>query len=115
MGFTRTSLSILRVATQPIAQGHREGAAGLEVVRPLALNWVVWPTSSVFTSVSEGISFIGALVNEGEWNGRQVFAKSLVTETLSLLQSREGTFTSQTRWAGIQAHYFFLLRRGLAY
>ena len=111
MEFKRTSLSILQVATQPIAQGHRMGASGFEIVRPLALNWVGWPTTSVFTSVSEGISFIGALVNEGEWNGRQVFAKPLVSETLSLLPRRSGAFTTTTGWAGIYGHHFFLPER----
>lgn len=106
MGFTRTSLSILQAATQSIAQGHRKGKAGLEVVRPLALNWVGWPTTSVFTSVSEGVSFIGALVNDGEYDGHQVFSQPLVADTLSLLGT--DSFTSSTRWAGIQSHYFFL-------
>jgi CubicO group peptidase (beta-lactamase class C family) len=108
MEFKRTSLSILQVATQPIVQGHREGASGWEIVRPLALNWVGWPTTSVFTSVAEGISFIGALVNEGEWNGRQVFSKPLVSEILSLLARRSGAFTATTHWAGIAGHHFFL-------
>src|SRR5882724_10254732 len=111
MEFKRTSLSILQSATQPIAQGHVMGASDMEIVRPIALNWIGWPTTSVFTSVSEGIFFIGALVNEGEWNGRQVFSKPLVSETLSLLARRSGAFTSTTHWAGIGAHHFFLPER----
>jgi CubicO group peptidase (beta-lactamase class C family) len=104
MGFTRSSLSILHAATQSIAQGHRMGSSGVEVVRPIALDWVGWPTTSVFTSMSEGIAFIGALVNEGRWQGRQVFSSGTVAETLSLLfrASGSGAFRSRTGWAGIR-------------
>ncbi len=110
LAFTRSSLSILQVATQSIALGHRMGSSGVEVVRPLALNWVGWPTTSVFTSIREGIAFVGALVNEGKWQGRQVLPSGVVAETLSLMPRSAGarTFESSSGWAGIRALYIFI-------
>lgn len=104
-GFTRSSLSILDVATQPIAQGHRAAGAGVEVVRPLALNLVGWPTTSIFTSLREGAVFLGAIVNGGRWQGRQVLSRRVADETVSLLPRAAGApaVESSTGWAGIRA------------
>ncbi len=113
MGFSRTSLSILQIATQPIAQGHQKGPAGWEVVRPLGQNQVGWP-NSIFTSASEAISFLGALVDEGQWQGRQVLAKPVVAETRALLKDADGNperpepggnIAQATSWAGVVTAY----------
>lgn len=111
MEFTRTNLSILRIATQPIAQGHRKGAAGWEVVRPLAMNIVGWPGNSIFTSVAEGITFLGALADQGQWNGRQVFPKPAVADTLSFVRSgRNGAAVMQeaTSWGGVATTFVLI-------
>jgi len=111
MEFTRTNLSILRIATQPIAQGHRKGAAGWEVVRPLAMNIVGWPGNSIFTSVAEAITFLGALANEGQWNGRQVFPKPAVADTLSFVRSGRnsaGVMQEATSWGGVATTFVLI-------
>lgn len=110
LAFTRSSLSILQVATQSIAQGHQRGSSGVEIVRPLALNWVGWPATSVFTSIREGIAFVGALVNEGKWQSRQVLSRDVVSETLKLTPQAAGAraFESSSGWAGIRAIYIII-------
>lgn len=114
LGFSRSSLSILQVATQSIAQGHTRTNTGVEIVRPLGNatggNWIGWPTTSVFTSIREGIAFVGALVNEGKWQGHQVLSSGVIAETLSLLprSATARTFESSTGGTGIRALYIFI-------
>jgi CubicO group peptidase (beta-lactamase class C family) len=111
MEFTRTSLSILRIATQPIAQGHHKGTAGWEVVRPLAMNIVGWPGNSIFTSVAEGITFLGTLAEEGRWNGRQVFPKAAVADTLSFVKSGRdvgAVMREATSWGGVATTFVLI-------
>ena len=111
MEFTRTNLSILRIATQPIAQGHRKGDSGWEVVRPLAMNIVGWPGNSIFTSVAEGITFLGALADEGQWNGRQVFPKPAVADTLSFIRSGRNVgsvMQEATSWGGVATTFVLI-------
>jgi len=111
MGFMRTNLSILQIATQPIAQGHRKGAAGWEVVRPLAMNIVGWPGNSIFTSVAEGITFLGALADEGQWNGRQIFPKPAIADTISFVKSGRNVgavMQEATSWGGVATTFVLI-------
>jgi hypothetical protein len=68
------------------------------------MNIVGWPGNSIFTSVAEGITFLGALAEEGQWNGRQVFPKPAVADTIAFLRSGgNGTAVMQdaTSWGGV--------------
>ena len=111
MEFTRTSLSILHIATEPIAQGHSRDAGNWHVVRPLASNIVGWPGNSIFTSVGEAITFIGALAGEGQWNGRQVFTKPAVADTLAFVKSGRNVgavMQESTSWGGVATTFVLI-------
>jgi CubicO group peptidase (beta-lactamase class C family) len=79
LGMERSTFSPLEAMTWPLAIGHEfDGARPPKVVRPLADHAGTWPAGQMFTTAPEFARFCVALMNEGEFEGKQVFPTAVV-------------------------------------
>jgi CubicO group peptidase (beta-lactamase class C family) len=115
LGMHLTTLRVLEAMTHPFTQGYSLNEGHPEVVRPFARNWIGWPSSSVFTSASEGAILLAALVNDGRWGGRQILSERLVRETLGLLeQESDGSFVGGHTWFDGRSDFAMVPKRHFA-
>jgi CubicO group peptidase (beta-lactamase class C family) len=78
LGMKRSTFRPTLAMTYPLAQGHELKGGQAAIIRPAADNAANWPAGSLFTSGNDLTRFVMAFLHDGQLEGKQVLAPSLV-------------------------------------
>src|SRR5215510_7633724 len=80
LGMERTTLRPFMVITYPFATGHALDAGKPTILRPMFNNVAMWPAGSMWSNVKDLSRWVGALLNEGKLDGKQLLSPALINQ-----------------------------------